>query len=183
MKKAALVLGLTLLLASPVWASSVGVMASYWFSDDTDDAPGGGLRFQLDAGETWTFEFRGSVYDDFEITRRSAGPVEKFQLEAVPIDFGVSYNFNKNAQINPYLGFGGSYVLLESRLGGRLQDEFGWFALAGADFNFREEAAIFVEVIYRNIDATLEADDLGRGLNEELNMKGPAINVGIAKRW
>ena len=65
MKKLVIVVGLTLLMAAPSWASSLGVGYAYWDSKDAAEDEGIGIRVAFDINESVALEVRGSFFDAF----------------------------------------------------------------------------------------------------------------------
>ena len=189
MKKAAVALGILALLASPSWASEIGAMISFFSTDDADDAFGGGIRVDWSVNESVDIQFRASVYDSLE----HAIPGHLFTVEAVPVEAGVAYNFNPQGQVNPYVGGGGSFFLLDNDRvpvefegeghRGRMENEMGWYLVGGLEMPVRENMIVFLEAMYRQVSATIEGDDFGQVSEREFDMDGPTVNLGIAFGW
>ena len=136
MKKVLLVVSLVALATltagmGRAWAGGLGPTFALWSTEDADEDAGFGIKAEIDIGPRWDFEIRGAHLDGYTTT---IGGVD-FALDVFPVDLGLAYNFNREARVNPYVGFGVSYVLLDvvATLGGepvnaRVEDEFGFSA-------------------------------------------------------
>ena len=114
MKKLVIVFCLALLMAVPSWASSIGVGYAYWDSKDAAEDEGIGIKVAFDINESVDFEFRVSFFDAFGQVANNA----LIRIEATPVDFGLSYHFNTNAKVQPYLGGGGTFLLTNALFDG-----------------------------------------------------------------
>lgn len=187
MKKALIALGLLAFLGTPSWgAGGLGATVSYWDGDESGDDNGLGLKLEFGFGEHIDLELRGAYLDGFEAVK--AGRL--FQLEATPLDFGLAYNFAREAVVNPYLGGGASYVLFEVDVvgpvageGGRVEDEFGWYAVAGIEIGASRHLGFFLEGLYRSVKANVEGNGVFSFDNVSLDFTGPAANLGVLFSW
>ena len=179
MKRYIWILAVVLLAAAgPVWASGVGVTVSQWTTDHAGDDSGLGLKIGLSATANVDFDLRVSFFDSLF----AEGP-ETFEVEALPVDVGLSYNFRVSDKANPYVGGGVSYYELDAK-GPELPGEFGWYLVGGVDMPIAKNWLVFAEGLYRQVEAQSESDDLGRSLiKQEMNLSGAAFNVGIGIRW
>ncbi len=124
-----------LLLAAPtsVSATNFSVFASYYDTDDYNEALGFGVRVAF--FERVQLEFGASYYEEFGRTINidlGGGTVIGFDeslldLVIVPIEIGVRFNFSAL-----YAGVGGAYYSLDTDLG--VDDEYGLYARLGAQF-------------------------------------------------
>ena len=151
--------------------TSFGVFGSYWDTDDADDAFGIGAK-----GRFGMFELRGTYYED--LTSDSV-----IEVEAIPIEAGVAFNFAPDMAINPYVGAGVSYFLLDTNIGD-IDDEVGWYAVLGGEFGMAEGISLMAEVMYRDVEGTVEdfsaAEFTG---SPDIDLSGVAANVGAAWRF
>ena len=190
MRTAIIALGVLTLLAAPAVAGSVGVFGSWWDPKDSNDEFAGGVLVEGRFGERVDLEFRVSWFDNVVTDLPDDAPGVELPYSAVPLDFGFAYNFVKDERkFTPYVGGGGTYYLLDTDNDseGRIEDEWGWYGIAGLDFPIADKWKFFVEAMYRDVEATLKGDNLGFGDPSEVeaffDLKGPVVNVGIAFYW
>jgi len=189
MRTALVVLGVLTLLATPALAGSVGVFASWWDPNDSNDEFAGGLKLEVGVGDKVDLEFRASWFDNVATMLPDDAPGFEVPYTAVPLDFGFAYNFVSNKKVTPYIGGGGTYFLLDANNDeiGRIEDEWGWYAVAGLDLPIASNWKLFIEAMYRDAEATVKGDDLGFGnpsvTDAFFDLKGPAVNGGIAFTW
>lgn len=177
MSKSLAVLAILALCAAPALAGGLAITASYWDPDDVDDDVGLGFKLEFAADARWDVEFRGAYFEELE-----SEPGGAFSLEAVPLDAGIAINFNRYGNANPFLGVGGSYYLLDTDRG-LIDDEFGWYAVAGLEVGVHERWAILFEALYRDVQAEVEGNDLGDITSIPLDLGGGAANLGLMLRW
>ncbi len=178
MKRFAIVLGLAALLASPAWAGGLGGMFAHWSTDEAGDEPGPGVKLELDFNNPWDLEVRWSLFEELE---RVVG-AQVFPIQATPVDVGLAYNFSRAAKANPYLGAGLSYVLLDSDLG-EMPDELGYYGVLGVELEVHPKLAVFLEALYRQVDARIEGNDLQSFVKVDVDLTGPGANFGLLYRW
>lgn len=150
---------------------SFAVFGSYW-DTDIDETTGIGLKARFGM-----FDLRATYYDD-------ATGDDGVEVEAIPIEAGVAYNFAPHLAVNPYVGAGVSYHLLDSNEGS-IDDEVGWYAVVGGEFGMTEGISFMGELMYRDVDGTVE--DLSDGLavrdDVSADLSGFAVNLGAAWRF
>ncbi len=178
MKRFAIVLGLAALLASPAWAGGLGGMFAHWSTDEAGDETGPGVKLELDFNNPWDLEVRWSLFEELE---RVVG-AQVFPIQATPVDVGLAYNFSRAAKANPYLGAGLSYVLLDSDLG-EMPDELGYYGVLGVELEVHPKLAVFLEALYRQVDARIEGNDLQSFVKVDVDLTGPGANFGLLYRW
>jgi len=161
------ILGLTavlcLLLTPASHAGDFSLFGTYYDTDDYDEAVGVGGRVaffdavQLELAASYFDEF-GS---DFSFDLDDLGiQVVELDLEVIPIDAGLRFNFGSSPL---YLAGGGTYFLLASD-SGSVDDEFGYYARLGAQWDH-----LFLEGGYRDVDGTIESIDLDElGANDSV---------------
>src|SRR5687767_10732007 len=92
------------LLAMPAQASDLVVFGSYWDTSDMGNTAGAGVKFSLGGGPL-AFEVRGTYYPDLqEDFREVIDPGNelipiKFEVQGIPIDLGVNWNFARGEPI------------------------------------------------------------------------------------
>ena len=148
--------------------STVGVYGSWWDTDEADDAFGIGAK-----GRLGMFELRGTYYED--LTSNSI-----VEVEAMPIDAGVAFNFAPDMAINPFVGAGVSYFLLDTNVGD-IDDEVGWYAVVGGELGMAEGISLMAELMYRDVEGTVE--DGGVTSQPDIDLSGITANVGAAWRF
>ena len=92
-----------------------------------------------------------------------------------------------NGKVTPYLGFGGTYFLLDSKHESqrRIEDAWGYYGLAGIDLGLGSSSwGLFLEVMYRNGTASLKGDDLQFSPVEiRFDLTGAVANLGLKYGW
>jgi hypothetical protein len=175
---------IALVAVSPAAAdNSFGVFGAYHNTEDVDESSGAGIRTRLG----W-LDLRASWLND--LTRDTSPESLDFELQAVPLEAGVAFDFMTDARWNPYVGGGVSYFLLDSD-DVEIKDQAGFYGVLGSEFGFRENLNFMVEAMYRNMEAEVERDpnkvrdvnniDLERESNVELG--GFGINAGVSWRF
>lgn len=176
------------LCAGPTAASSIGFFVSSYSPDDTDDSEGVGVDFEFGSGPV-EFELRFSLFEELLSV---PGP-EVYQLQAVPIDLGINRSFGRGKRVTPYIGGGLSYVVFDFDVdttitggaprGVDIDPEIGYYGQIGVEFHISNAWLGSAEVLYRQVDAEVEGDDLGLPLDQKIAMSGPAFGFGLAVHW
>jgi len=192
MRKLAVILGLAALVvlaATPVMAGGIAVMYSTWDTDTADDDQGAGVKIEIDMNPNLDLEFRASFFDSFAQVDR----FELYEIEATPIDMGFAWHFIPDGRVNPYLGAGGTFLLIspnpavgeEETSRPHSQEEFGWYGEAGIEFVVADQFSIFVEALYRDASGEVRGRDLGTApqFDFEVDFGGVAANFGFMFRW
>lgn len=173
-----------LLAASPAAAdNSFGLFGTFYDTEDVDSSAGGGIRTRLG----W-LDLRASFLND--LTRDTSPERLDFELQAVPLEAGLAFNFMENGAWSPYAGGGFSYMMLDSDEV-EIKDEAGFYAVLGSDFGMRENLNFMVEAIYRNMEARVDRDPRNLSgidditLEEEstVELGGLGINAGLSWRF
>jgi outer membrane protein W len=168
------------LLAQPASATDFGVGGAYWSTKDTDEAYG--VMTKLRWG---IVELRGTYFSD--VTADTDPERFDFEVSAIPLEAGLAFHFAEDAAFSPYVGGGAGYYLLDTTEGD-IDDEVGWYLVAGGDFGRRPSGLAFnVEAIYRGIEATVNEDDDGfpDDIRDDvdLDLSGIGVNAGIVWRF
>jgi opacity protein-like surface antigen len=187
MKKWILGLLVLALCVGPASASSFGLFLSSYAPSGTDSGEGYGI--DLEFGSQVEFEFRFALYGDLYT---DADPLV-YRIEAVPIDFGVNYNFAGGEKVTPYVGGGVTYIVMDfdgdtSRTTGQprgasIKPEIGGYGQVGLDFRINDNWKASAELLYRYTQAEIQSDDIGLPRDQRLDMSGPALNIGLAIQW
>ena len=177
-----LVLGV---LSVPAWADEFSVAGSYWNTGDFDNGVGGSLRWAPQIGDSpWDLEFRGTYYNDLAHEEDDNAP--DFEVHAIPVELGATYNFTKDKPADVYLGGGGGYYFLDTNEG-QLDDELGYWAATGVKFGKPKGASFFIEGNYRWMEATVEGvsapGDPNVDQNVDLDLNGFGANAGVVWKW
>ena len=176
---------LLVLAAGPAFAGGLGPYIGTWSTSDVDDDTGLGVKLELDMGSVWDLEIRVSQFEELQFPENQP----QFEIEVTTIDLGIAYNFSKARKVNPYLGGGVSYGLLDlgilddPTILGRISDELGFYALGGLEYQITRVLDLFVEVYYRQLEAEIEGDDLTNFVKIPLDSSGPGANLGILLSW
>lgn len=176
------------LTASPASAADFGIFGTYAQTEDFDNSAGLGIKtnFGLAGGlglglrATYIPDL-GSDFSDFF----DDDDFRDFEVEAVPLDLGLTYAFGANR--NLYVGGGATYVLLDPEFGDA-DDQAGWFGEIGFRSNRPSGINYFVEGVYRSIESTVnfDSDDFGNiDFRDEVDvdLSGISVNAGLAFTW
>lgn len=182
----------------PAWASDFAVFGSYLDTEDLEETVGGGVkagfgdRFQLELRATYlpdlTEDFESFVDDPGDDPGRFTN-----DIEAIPLDVGVKYNFGAHQPVNVYVGGGGTYFLLDAERG-EIDDEAGFYVTGGLEFaRATGGVGFFAEAIYRSVEATVNRDpqdfddiddiDFEDIRERDLDVGGLGVNAGLIWRW
>ena len=184
MKRALFALGLLVALVAPASAGTIGVHGGWIDTDQAGDDIGFGLLLDFRVAKKVDIELRGT--DFREMTTQVAG--SDFNLQMTTLDLGFTYNFLKDEwRLTPYVGGGGTYYLMDSTPDsqGRVEDEYGWYAVVGLDFPISKRWIIYVEGMWRDAKASIKGNDLGfePTVDQSVNLNGPQVNLGIGFSW
>lgn len=175
----AVVLGVT---AQVAWADGVGVFGSYWDTKDAGSEIGYGAKLKFGLGPDVFFSIRGSY---FEFEERSAEG--KSTLEVIPIEAALVFHLDYMGPVYPYVGGGAGYYLMDLEWEGpggavspSVDDEFGWFVLAGIEMDLSPRIAVFGEAKYTwlKIDRIDGLDTTG-----DNKLDGFGANAGLIFKW
>jgi opacity protein-like surface antigen len=183
MRKFLVVLGVVLLSAVVASANGVGVFGSYWDTKDADSGYGGGAKLQMDIMPNICVEARGSYFPDFG---DSSG--DEIKLDIIPLEADAIIKFPIAEKLTPYVGGGAGYYMFEvdNNVEGvdiSIDDEFGFFALAGLEIGLGEQVVLFAEGKYTWLDATVKAKGGGMEDEETGTLDGFGGNAGLMLKW
>jgi hypothetical protein len=174
----------------PAAAGQFSLYPVYWDTDAAGEALGGGVTFGIQLGDSpFDLDLRASVLQQGTVDDPFGNSMffEKSDLQMAPVEVGLRFNFAPSGHINPWVGGGASYVFLdldENRA--NVADETGWYASVGASFGDPDGWSLFVEGLYRGIEATVERDPRNLGdiddidLDERvaIDLTGPSVLLG-----
>jgi opacity protein-like surface antigen len=177
MKRIAFAALVLTLASSPSWAGSFGVYGAGWDTKDADTAVGGGVKARFG----W-LDLHATYFAD--VTADTDPEHEDFEISSLPLEVGFAVPVGpRDGGFSPYLGAGGGYYKLDTDHGD-VDDETGWYGLAGADFGDSEGPRFNLEVMYRRMEATVTNDqDLtDPNLSGKVNfdLSGVAVNAGLS---
>jgi hypothetical protein len=173
---AALGLGISGLgfVAGPAKAADLGVFGAYQDTKDAQHGYGGGAKLDFSF-----LELRASYFND--VTGNHPLPLGgDFKLRVIPLEAGLVYKFAPNETFTPYLGGGASYFLLDTNRG-NINNELGWYGVAGADIKTDHGFGIMAEAIYRSVDATVRDSGSSTTISNraDVQLRGFGANVGL----
>ncbi|HEX9943401.1 MAG TPA: hypothetical protein VGG03_15400 [Thermoanaerobaculia bacterium] len=162
------------LLAGP---ASAGDFTLYGAYQDTKDADQGlGIGGKLGFG---IFELRATYFDDVttDTGRRD------FELRMIPLEAGLAFKFAPGQNVNPYIGGGAGYYLLDTNRG-EVDDEVGYYAVAGANFTGASGLGFNIEGIFRSMEATVRDRSLSNpNVDEETDIQLGGFGVQGGLVW
>jgi hypothetical protein len=188
-------LALALLLpASSALASGLSIYGSYWDTDALDDTAGAGVKFSIPLGQTLNLDLRGTYYEPFDRDALQDEIDDLFdddnpdreifdsEIEIIPLEVGLSFNLGQSS-IQPSIGAGVSYFLLDSDLG-EIDDEVGWYANAALNFASQGSVGFFLEGIYRSAEGEVNEDEDDVDFDRvTFDLDGFAANAGVVFRF
>lgn len=175
------------LLAMPAEGSDLVVFGSYWDTSDMGNTAGAGVKFSLGSGPL-AFEVRGTYYPDLQEDFRDVIdpgneliPI-KFEVQGIPIDLGVNWNFARGEPINFFLAGGGTYFMLDTNAF-EIDDEFGFYAGTGLEVG-SGSMSFYAEALYRSVEGSirgeLEGSDFVLDDAFDIDLSGITINAGVS---
>jgi hypothetical protein len=177
MKRVLLAAIVLTLVSSPSWASSFAVFGAGWDTKDADRAMGAGVKARFG----W-LDLRATYFAD--VTADTDPEHLDFEIRSIPLEIGVALPLGPHdGSFAPYLGAGGGYYNLDTNRG-EVDDEVGWYGLAGADFGDTMGPRFNLEVMYRNMEGTVTDEneitdpDISGQVNFDLS--GFAVNAGLS---
>ncbi|HEV8577738.1 MAG TPA: outer membrane beta-barrel protein [Thermoanaerobaculia bacterium] len=161
------------LLAGPASAADFGLFGSYWDTKDADQALGVGGKVDF----ARFLELRASYFSD--LTADTSPESRDFELKALPLEAGVNFKFAQSDRVQPYVGGGIGYYLLDTNRGD-IDDETGWYGVIGANIKGSSNLGFMVEGIYRGMEATVRGDDPGDITGDvDIDFGGLGVNAGL----
>jgi opacity protein-like surface antigen len=173
MKRLVVLCTALMVIATAASASDLALYGSYWNTDELDDTWGAGARGRMGSGDPLYLELRGTYFSD--LTENDA-----VDLRTIPADLGLGLALIKEQDIELSVIGGGTYYFLDTD-DFDVDDEIGWYAGAGAQVQLRQGLCIFAEFLYRDVEATVEDDDLGSIDDDtvDVDLAGSMVNIGL----
>ncbi len=192
MKKWLTVVAVVGVFLSHAYGANLGGFASRWDTQDLDNTWGVGGLLRTDLDRNLQMDIRGSY---FKFTRAAGGV--KSMAEVIPLEVGLMWKFPLDHQFTLYAGGGGGYYLADGNFKYRgntvdvdLEDEFGYFALGGAEVKIGKSLRFFGEAkrTWLKFEKAeyMAADRPGNNamlFDGDLKMNGLAINLGLLLRF
>lgn len=179
-----------LLFAAPAHATEFKIFGAYADTDVLGDTGGGGIGFGIPFNETLSLDLRATYLQEL-----ASDPLDGIfdfdddndvftdsDINVIPIDVGLRFNFQRSGVVNPYIGGGGTYFILDSDARGvEIDDELGFYGVVGARFGDDQGPAFFAEALYRTVEASasFEGDDVDFDSEADIDLDGFAVNAGI----
>ena len=148
---------------------------SYWDTKDADQGYGGGVKLDF----ARFLELRASYFSD--VTSNNPLPRQgDFKVRVMPLEAGLVFKLAPRERFTPYIGGGAGYYVLDTNRGD-LDNETGWYGVAGADIKTDHGFGITLEAIYRDMDTTVRDrdDDVTFDDRVDLQLRGIGANVGL----
>ena len=167
MKRFSVVLVVMMLCTSGVaWGyNGWGLFAAYWDAKDADEGYGAGLKISAEMVEGVQLELRGTFFNDLE---------DEADAEVIPLEVGLALSHAASETVDIYGGGGFGYHLVDADEGDP-DDEVGFYLVAGADWNLKEMASLFGEILYRDVDIDVGPSDV--------DLSGVGVNLGVLIKW
>lgn len=178
------------LLATSASAASFSLFGTYWDTDRLDEAFGGGIAVGIPLGEVVELDLRASYLEELNddafdaIFDDDEDVFQETTVEMLPLDVGLRFNLQRRGAVNPYIGAGGTYYLLDSNVGNDIDDEVGYYGMIGARFGDAQGAGFFTEILYRKVEATVVNNDLDDfDLDESVSLDLDGFSAIAGFRW
>ena len=180
------VAAMTLSFASVAMADSEwGIFGSVWNAADGDTGVGGGVKVGIEMVERVQLDLRYSAVNNLIDTDRA-------DLDVQPLEFGLLYSIPAGDTIEPYIGVGGGYYLMDGDVQGfdvEVDDEFGFYISTGLEIILSRSKAqygqtttkLFLEAMYRFV----EASDMkvSNGNLDDADLSGLGAQAGLLIGW
>jgi hypothetical protein len=176
------------LVAVPATASEIGLGPAFMDTSEADNDAGFTATFSLDVGDHWNVDMRASFFDGHSFVH----PQRIVEIDATPVDLGLSYDFSASGKMTVYVGGGISYTLysstsyntiLDQAEQSRVKDEPGWYGLIGVKGPLKDRIGFFVEGLYRQVKANVQGDGLAAFDNIGVDFAGGGAAAGLSFNW
>ena len=174
-KSVLVVVGCLVLSAAPAWAGGAfHLFGTYGEVTNGDRMFGAGVRGSL-GSDQFVVDLTATWYPEHGATPVSENGFEiDDDLQMIPFDLGLRWVFSPTSELRPYIGAGATYVMLNVGRGD-VDDEAGFYGLAGFIVQFGGDGGFFAEAIYRAVEATFVYE----GIEYEQDVGGLAASVGV----
>jgi hypothetical protein len=162
MRKIVLAVGCMCLLAAPAWAGGgFSLFGAYGQVNDytSSGALGarvsfGGQKLLVDLTATWFPERTSTIV-------KSGSLIISDSIQIYPVELGLRYVFAPGAEFRPYVGGGASWILTDVQRGS-MDDELGFYLLAGMVWGDGRGVEGFVEGLFRRAQTDVDYGASGR---------------------
>jgi opacity protein-like surface antigen len=165
-----MLLTLTFSLSKEVHAQDAYIAGSYWNMNDSDAVMGGvvGLAVPMIL-DNIKLDAKIYFFEDTEF--------ESSNIELLPIDLGLQIHFSDEANLNPYVLAGVSFMYADAD-DIDVDSTFGGYAGGGLEYKIGE-IRLFGELQYRI--ASVDKDT--NVLEDDLDFNGMLVNAGLKVRF
>ena len=188
MRKITLLAGLVFLVASCALAGSgLGLFGSYWSPDDTDAGIGYGVKLKAAVADNLCLEIRGTYFPSIDIDEDGGDG----ELEVIPVEAGLVMDIPlSDVMTLTAVGGAGYYIMpeVEVEILGQdvdmdLDDEFGFYAVAGIEIALSEQLALFAEAKYTWLEVDEGEVDGVDFKDADASFDGFGANAGLMMLW
>ena len=166
-------------------AGYLGVYGAYWDTKDADSELGFGAKLSFALSPQLHLQLRGKY---FEFSQDGVGgPGTSATLEVIPIQGALVYHLDAGLPVRPYIGGGVGYYLFDiewsdrhSTMNPDVDDEFGYFALAGALLEVNPSFGLFIEASYSWVEIKRIG---GFETTGDDTLDGFGLNAGLTLHW
>ena len=178
MKKSMVLLACLLLVAGTGVAGDIGLFGAVWDQSAPGTVWGAGLRLTGREGP-WLADLTATYLPDSDVHLGELTAVPDATVQVTPLEIGLRYLPERYGRLQPYLGGGAGYYLVDSTLG-TADNEWGWYGVGGLDLGARAGWNLFVEAVYRDVTSHVRIPDPVAGdLRPELDLGGWGVNIGV----
>lgn len=162
MRKIVLAVGCMCLLTAPAWAGGgFSLFGTYGQVNDSVSSGGfggrvsfGGQRLVVDLTATWFPASNGVIVKNGSFQIHDS-------IQIYPIELGLRYLFAPGGEFRPYVGGGASWILTDVQTGS-MDDDLGFYILAGMVWGDGRGVDGFVEGLYRRAQTEVDYGAEGR---------------------
>jgi hypothetical protein len=156
MRKIVLAVGCICLLAAPAWAGGgFSLFGTYGQVNDNISSGGLGARVSF-GGQKLLVDFTATWFPERSGVIVKSGSSQIFDnIQLYPVELGVRYVFAPGEEFRPYVGGGASWFLTDVQ-NGSMDDELGYYILAGMVWGDGRGVEGFVEGLFRRAQADVD---------------------------
>ena len=162
MRKIVLAVGCICLLAAPAWAGGgFSLFGTYGQVNDYTSSGGLGARVSF-GGQTLLVDLTATWFPErSSVVVKNGGFQINDSLQIYPVELGLRYLFAPGEEFRPYVGGGVSWILTDVQ-NGSMDDELGYYILAGMVWGDGRGVEGFVEGLYRRAQTDVDYGAEGR---------------------
>jgi len=167
-----------------------GLFGTFWSPSDGDDSAGGGVKVGIEMVDSVQLDLRWSVFSDV-LDSPPGGP----ELEVRPLEFGLAFAVPVSDDVETAFGGGLGYYMMDGESGtgvdADVDSELGFYLSAGLEWTIQRSGAdygetsvkLFVEGIYRFVEADNILPTATPGVLADADLDGPGIQLGMLIAW